>query len=47
MGHKPAAFALCAAAARDIPVFRFSRPLGFDVLDKGVEFLEHHLRDLN
>jgi hypothetical protein len=46
MGHKPAAFELCAAAARGVPVFRFSRPLGFDVLDEGVDFLEHHLRDL-
>jgi hypothetical protein len=45
MGHKPTAFALCAAAARDVPVFRFSRPLGFDVLDEGIEFLEDHLHD--
>jgi hypothetical protein len=46
MGHKPTAFALCAAVARDVPVFRFSRPLGFGVLDEGVEFLQDHLRDL-
>ena len=46
MGHKPAAFALCAAAARGVPVFRFSRRLGFDVLNEGVEFLENHLRDI-
>ena len=45
-GHKPTAFALCAAAARDVPVFRFSRRLGFDVLDEGIEFLEDHLRDI-
>jgi hypothetical protein len=47
MGHKPAAFALCAAAASDIPVFRFSRRWGFGLLHEGVEFLENHLRDLN
>jgi hypothetical protein len=46
MGCKPAAFERCAAAARHVPVFRFSRPLGFDVLEQGVEFLEEHLRDL-
>lgn len=46
MGHKPAAFVACAAMARDVPVFRFSRPMGFDVLRQGVEFLEDHLRDI-
>jgi hypothetical protein len=45
MGYKPAAFVVCAAAARDVPVFRFSRPLGFDTLHEGVEFLEDHMRD--
>jgi hypothetical protein len=46
MGHKPAAFVVCAAAARNVPVFRFSRPTGFDALRQGVEFLEDHLRDV-
>ena len=45
MGYKPAAFVVCAATARDVPVFRFSRPLGFDTLHEGVEFLEDHMRD--
>src|SRR5262249_27834518 len=45
-GHKATAFALCAVTARDVPVFRFSRPLGFDVLDEGVEFLQDHLHDI-
>jgi hypothetical protein len=46
MGLKPAAFVVCAATARDVPVFRFSRPLGFDILHEGVEFLEDHMRDV-
>jgi hypothetical protein len=46
MGHKPAAFVVCSAAARDVPVFRFSRPMGFDALHKGVDFLENHMRDI-
>jgi hypothetical protein len=47
MGFKPAAFIVCAAVARDIPVFQFSRPMGFDALCEGVEVLEDHLRDLH
>jgi hypothetical protein len=43
MGYKPAAFSACAAAAREVPVFRFSRRLEFSLLDETVEFLEHHL----
>ena len=46
MGRKPAVFVVCAAAARDVPVFRFSRPLGFHALRKAVDILEDHLRDL-
>jgi hypothetical protein len=46
MGFKPAAFVVCAAAARDVPVFRFSRPMGFDVLDEGIGLLEDHMRDM-
>ena len=47
MGLKPAAFVVCAALARDVPMFRFSRSLDFGILSEGVEFLENHLRDLN
>jgi hypothetical protein len=43
MGFKSAAFVVCAAAARDVPVFRFSRPMGFDVLDEGIALLEDHM----
>jgi hypothetical protein len=43
MGYKPTAFFVCTAAARDVPVFRFSRPLEFGALDKAVAILEDHL----
>jgi hypothetical protein len=46
MGYKPAAFLVCAAAARDIAVFRFSRPKSFDALHEGVELLEGQMRDV-
>jgi hypothetical protein len=46
MGYKPAAFVACAAVARDVPVFQFSRPMSFDALRQGVDFLEDHLRDI-
>ena len=45
MGFKPAAFAICAATARDVPIFRFSRPMVFSALQKGVTILEEHLHD--
>ena len=43
LGCKPRSFMVCAAAARDVPVCQFSRPLGFDALQQGVELLEDHL----
>lgn len=46
MGRRPATFALCAALARQVPVFQFTRPMGFDALHAGVEVLENHLRDI-
>jgi hypothetical protein len=46
MGLKPAAFVVCAAAAREVPVFRLSRPLDFNVLREGIDLLEDDLRDL-
>ena len=46
MGYKPAAFIVCAAAAHNVPVFRFSRPMGFDTLREGVDVLEEHLHDI-
>ena len=47
MGYKPAAFAFCAATARAVPVFRFNRPMGFNLLAKGIDVLEDHLRASN
>jgi hypothetical protein len=43
MGYKPAAFVVCAAAARDVRVFQFSRRREFGALDETVSFLEDHL----
>ena len=45
MGYKPAAFVVCAAAVQDVPVFQFSRPMGFDALRKCIDFLEDHLHE--
>jgi hypothetical protein len=47
MGRKPALFVACAATARVIPVFRFSRPLGFHAFRESVDVLENHLSDLS
>ena len=46
MDHKPAVFATCATVAREVPVFRFSRPWGFDVLHDVVALLQDHLRGI-
>jgi energy-coupling factor transporter ATP-binding protein EcfA2 len=46
LGYKPNAFIFCAAAARDVPVFRFSRPLDFDALSQSIQLLENHLLDM-
>jgi hypothetical protein len=45
MGKQATLFAVCTAAARDVPVFRFSRPLGYDMLPEALDVLEEHLRD--
>ena len=47
MGKQASLFTVCAAVARDVPVYRFSRPLGFDMLPEGLDVLEQHLRDDN
>jgi len=46
LGYKPRAFSVCAAAARDVQVFRFRRPRGFDALSHGLDLLESHIREL-
>jgi hypothetical protein len=43
IGRKPAAFAVCAAAARQIPVFCFSRPIAFTAFEDGLDVLEKHI----
>jgi hypothetical protein len=43
LGYKPHAFIACTAAARHVPVFRFSRPWDFAALGEGTKILENHL----
>jgi hypothetical protein len=43
LGRTPHAFLACTVAARDVPVFRFSRPWDIAALDRGAEMLENHL----
>jgi len=43
LGSRPHAFIACAAAARDVPVFRFSRPWNFGSLVQDAKMLEDHL----
>ncbi len=45
LGYQPHVFNVCTTVARDVPVFRFSRPWDFAALDQGIELLENHLRD--
>ena len=47
MGPKANLFVICMAAAREVPVYRFIRPLGFDALREVVEVFEEHLRELD
>jgi hypothetical protein len=46
LGYKSHAFIACTAAARDVPVFRFSRPWDLAALDQGTKMLENHLSEL-
>jgi hypothetical protein len=43
MGRQQAIFSRCAPLARHVPVFEFDRPIGFDLLGEGVEFLLRHI----
>jgi hypothetical protein len=45
LGYKPHAFKVCAAAARQVSVFRFNRPNDLNALEESVAFLEDHLHD--
>jgi len=46
LGYQSRVFTVCTAAARDVPVFRFSRPQNFADLDQGTDLLESHLRGI-
>jgi len=46
LGYKPDAFIACAAAARNVPVFRLRRPKHFHALKETIEILEDHLCDV-
>lgn len=46
MGAKPTIFSVCATVARQIPVYRFRRQLGFDALPSAIACLEAHLADV-
>jgi hypothetical protein len=39
-------FNVCAAVARNVPVFRLSRPWDLAALDQGIGLLESHLLNL-
>jgi hypothetical protein len=43
LGYQPHVFKVCTAVAREVPVFRLSRPRDFAVLDQGIELLENQL----
>ena len=44
LGYQARDFAVCTSFAREVPVFRFSRPWDLASLDEGIELLESHLR---
>jgi hypothetical protein len=46
LGYQSHVFTVCAAAARDVPVFRLSRPWDLAALDQGIGLLESHLRNI-
>jgi HPr Serine kinase C-terminal domain len=45
MGRKANLFVTCAVAAREVPVYRVSRPLGFRILPDVLNVLEEHLHE--
>ena len=47
LGYQSNLFTVCAAVARDVPVFRLSRPWDFAALEQGIELVENQLRDLS
>jgi hypothetical protein len=45
LGLQSHVFQVCTAVAQNVPVFRFSRPWDFAVLDQSIDLLESHLPD--
>jgi hypothetical protein len=43
LGYQSHVFCVCAVTARDIPVFRLSRPWDLTALDQSINLLESHL----
>jgi len=46
LGYQSRVLEDCAAVARNVPVFRLSRPWDFAAFDQGTALIESHLRDL-
>jgi hypothetical protein len=46
LGYQPRVFTACTAVARNVAVFRFSRPWRLTALNEGTELLEGHLSEL-
>ena len=46
LGSQEHLFMVSTAVARDVPVFRLSRPWDFAALNQGIELLQNHLADL-
>ena len=47
LGYQSDVFAVCAAAARHIPVFRLSRPWDLAAIDRCIDVLERHLGNIS
>jgi len=47
LGYQSAVFAICAAAARHVPVFRLSRAWDLAAIDRCIDVLERHLGNMS
>jgi hypothetical protein len=47
LGYQSHVFNVCTVAARDVPVFRLSRPWDLAALEQGIELLDSHLRGMH
>jgi hypothetical protein len=46
LGYQPNVFTVCTTAARNVAIFRFSRPWSLTALNEGTELLEAHLSEM-